>query len=102
MAAQRSSVQPLELPLDRFEQFAMGACVDLAAQDLLRARDGERGDALAQFFSRARHFLINFGLGGGEFSVTFLFRLLPSVVDELLATLFSLREDLGRASACLL
>src|SRR5882762_1849305 len=48
------------------EQLGMGLGVDLAAQDLLRARDGERGDLLAQHLLRARDLLVDIGLGRDE------------------------------------
>src|SRR5256885_13424863 len=98
-AAQRCSVQPLELALDRFEQLAMRARIDLAPQDLLRPDDGERGNPVAQLFARTGHFLVNFGLGGGELAVALLLRLLTRMVDELLTPLLRLRENLSRASA---
>src|SRR5205085_6989958 len=69
---------------------------------LLRASDGERSNAVAQLLSRARHFLVNLSLGGGELAIAFQPRFLPRVIDELLAALFRLRQDLGRASARLL
>src|SRR5882762_7719219 len=48
------------------EQLGMRLGVDLAAQDLLRAGNGERGDLLAQHLLRARDLLVDIGLGGGE------------------------------------
>src|SRR5438552_4155709 len=48
------------------EQLGVGLGVDLAAQDLLRAGDGERSDLFAQHLFRARDLLVDVRLGGGE------------------------------------
>src|SRR5205085_10669096 len=84
------------------QELAVRARIHLATQNLLGTGDRKRGDAVAQFFARARHFLVNFGLSGGELAIAFLPCLLPRVVDQLLTALFRLRQDLGRASARLL
>src|SRR2546423_9691215 len=94
-AAQRCSARPLELALDRFEQLAVRARIDLASQDLLRPDDRERSDPVAKLFARTGHFLVNFGLGGGELAIAFLSRLLSRMVDQLLPALLRLRQDLG-------
>src|SRR5882762_6779189 len=52
--------------LQTAEQLGMRLGVDLAAQDLLRAGNGERGDLLPQRLLRARDLLVDVGLGGGE------------------------------------
>ena len=44
----------------------MGSRIDLAAQDLLGAADGERGHLLAQHLARLARFLLGFGTRGGD------------------------------------
>src|SRR5437870_8957969 len=48
------------------EQLGVGFRVDLAAQDLLRARDGERRNLLPEHFPGACDLLVDVGLGRGE------------------------------------
>src|SRR5438876_514489 len=55
-----------DFPLELAEQLGVRLGVDLAAQDLLRAGDGERGDLLPERFPRARDLLVDVGLGRSE------------------------------------
>jgi hypothetical protein len=45
--------------------------VHFAAQDLLGAGHGERGDLVARLLARARGFLLDLGLGSGLFAFAF-------------------------------
>src|SRR6267143_933860 len=87
------------------EQLGVGLGVDLAAQDLLGAGDGERGDLLAQHLLRARDLLVDVGLGRGEDAVGFGpgggFRLVEHLrrTDDLADALARLRKLFVRALA---
>src|SRR5258706_13279730 len=97
--ARRCSARPSELALDRLEQLAVSFGVDLAAQDLLGAGDGERGHAIAQLLACARDFLRDLGLGGDLLAVALFLRRVARFLDHLRAALFRLADDLGGALA---
>ena len=55
-----------KLGLELAEQVGVRLGIDLAAQDLLGALDGERGDLLAQRLARLDRFLLGLGARGGD------------------------------------
>ena len=82
----------------------MHAGIDLLAEDLLGALDGQRGDLLAQRLARLDHLLLGLGLRGGDDLGGFLagacLRLLDHLLAEPLAHLGpdQAREDVGRVA----
>src|SRR6185369_1713667 len=65
-SAMSSAPRALELRLQLAEEVGMRARIDLAAQDLLGAAHGERGDVLAQRLARTRGLLLGLGARGGD------------------------------------
>src|SRR6266571_1887532 len=88
-----------DFPLELTEQLGVRFGVDLAAQDLLRAGDRERGDLLPERFPRAHDLLVDVGLGRGEDAIG----LGPGgglrLVEHLRVALFRRTDDLADALA---
>src|SRR5262249_27560848 len=90
---------PLDLSLELRQQLGVRLGVHLAAQDLLGAGDGERGDLLAQGLARARVFLVDLGLRRGLLAVALFSGCVARLVDQLGGALLRLGDDIGRALA---
>src|SRR5436190_12076889 len=88
-----------DFPLELAEQLGVRLGVDLAAQDLLRAGDGERGDLLPERFPRARDLLVDVGLGRGEDAIGLGLGGGLRLVEHLRVALFRRTDDLADALA---
>src|SRR4029450_4810364 len=84
-----------ELLPDRSEEVGVRLGVDLALQDLFGTRDRPASDLVAQRFFRARDFLLDPGLGGGEDALGLRFRIGLGGFDRLALELVALRDDFG-------
>src|SRR6185295_9906876 len=95
----RPQVIRSKLLLDPVQKFGVRLGVDFPAQDLLRPGHRERRDLRAQLLARALRFLLDVGLGGGLFAITFRLGCRFCLLDDLRTALLGLRHDLGRARA---
>ena len=70
----------------------MRARIDLAAQDLLRATNGERRDLFAQGLARLGRFLLGFGARGGDDLGAFVARARLGFLDHRLGQAFGVGQ----------
>src|SRR5437879_5015188 len=89
----------LDFLLQPAEQLGVRLGVDLAAQDLLRAGNGERRDLLTQRLPRARDLLVDVRLGGGEDALGLGAGGGLRLVEHLRVALFRRADDLADALA---
>src|SRR6266567_2993055 len=75
----------------------VGTGVHFAAENFLRAGDGERGDLLAQHFPGAGDLLVDVGPGGGEDALGLGLRGGLRLVEHLEVALFRRADDLADA-----
>src|SRR5690348_2190854 len=84
------------------EQRLVRVRVDLALEDLLGARHGERGDLAAQFLARTMRHALDIGRGRRLLARRFDDRILLGLLDDLSRLLMRLVDDRHRFAARLL
>src|SRR5690242_13558938 len=87
--------EALELFLQRREKLRMRLRIDLALENLARARYREVGDLVAQGLFRARDLLLDLRLRRGEDAIGFRLGIALCLVDGLVPELLALRDDVG-------